>query len=134
VAIRETGLIVGHVPRAVSAVCSWCGGSIFCRITGSRRYSTDLPQNGLEVLCMLTFGMSNAKDIEKMKRIIDQESVSFSTLIKIGVIEKAVVAKLDSCAGFYDNSEKCNTKDCTNNCASLVSDNVDYHEPSVKRP
>ena len=50
-----------------------------------RCYSTNLPQGGLEVLCMLIFRMCNAKDVEKVKRILDEESVSFSTLI---VIEK----------------------------------------------
>jgi len=91
---------------------------------------------------VLTFGTNNAKD---PKRIIDQESISFSTLIKVGVIEKAedfLAPKLDSSANSGSmtkakNSEKCNTivlKDCTNSCTSLVSDNVDDHEPSVKRP
>ena len=58
VAIRKDGSVVGHVPRALSAVCSSfiChGGLILCRVSGSRRYSADLPQGELEVPCMLTF-------------------------------------------------------------------------------
>ena len=45
-----------------------------CRVSGSRRYSADLPQGGLEVSCVLTFPTSNAKDVEKAKKLIDQES------------------------------------------------------------
>ena len=149
VAIRKYGSVVGHVPRALSAVCSsfiCCGGLILCRISGSRHYSADLPQGGLEVLCVLTFRTSNAKDIEKAKKLIDQESMSFSTLIKVGVIEKAedlnyIVPKLDSSANSCSvtsmennakNLEECSTtvlKDYTNSHASLMSDNVDDHEP-----
>ena len=73
VAIRtEDGSVVGHVPRALSAVCSSFirrGGLILCRVSGSRRYSADLPQGGLEVPCVLTFRTSNAKDVEKARWI-----------------------------------------------------------------
>ena len=76
--------------------------------------------------------------------------MSFSTLIKIGVIEKTedlnyLVPKLDSSANSCSvtsvennakNLEECSTtvlKDCTNSHASLMSDNVDDHEPLAKR-
>ena len=121
-----------------------------CRVSGSRRYSADLPQGGLEVPCVLTFQMSNAKDVEKAKKLIDQESMSFSTLIKVSVIEKTEdlnyrVPKLDfsadsssvtSVENSAKNLEECSTtvlKDCTNSHASLMSDNVDDHEPLAKR-
>ena len=51
-------MIVGHVPRALSAVCCLFlgkGGTIFCEVTGRRRFSADLPQGGLEVPCTLIF-------------------------------------------------------------------------------
>ena len=70
VAIRKDGSVVGHVPRALSAVCSSfiCrGGLILCRVSGSRRYSADLPQGGLEVPYVLTFRTSNAKNVEKAR-------------------------------------------------------------------
>ena len=47
-------MIVGHVPRALSAVCCLFlgkGGTIFCEVTGRRRFSAGLPQGGLEVPC-----------------------------------------------------------------------------------
>ena len=76
--------------------------------------------------------------------------MSFSTLIKIGVIEKTedlnyLVPKLDSSANSCSvtsvennakNVEECTTtvlKDCTNSHASLMSDNVDNHEALAKR-
>ena len=42
---KDTGL--GHLPRKISCVCSLSlrqGGSIECRVTGKRRYSSDLPK------------------------------------------------------------------------------------------
>ena len=54
VAIKKGSTIVGHVPRTISAVCSMFmrrDGTISCRVTGSRRYSSDLPQGGLEIPC-----------------------------------------------------------------------------------
>ena len=49
---------VGHIPRKISAICSIFirrGGSIVCLVDGSRRYSSDLPQGGLEIPCILKF-------------------------------------------------------------------------------
>ena len=50
--------IVGHLPRKISSICSLFlrkGGTISCKISGSRRYSNDLVQGGLEVPCVLLF-------------------------------------------------------------------------------
>ena len=52
VAVMKGGTVVGHIPRKISNVCSIFirkGGSIFCLTTGSR-FSSDLPQGGLESL------------------------------------------------------------------------------------
>ena len=48
VTVIRSGVIIGHVPRKVSSVCLM-GGTISCRVTGSRHYSEDLPQGGLKV-------------------------------------------------------------------------------------
>jgi hypothetical protein len=59
---------VGHVPRKISAVCRMFlrRGTITYTVTGVRKYSTDLPQGGLEVPCTLTFtGMTD--NVEKVK-------------------------------------------------------------------
>ena len=60
---------VGHIPRCISAVCSSFlrrGGEIHCTVTGSRRYSRDLPQGGLKVPCTLSF-MDDNKELKKLK-------------------------------------------------------------------
>ena len=49
---------VGHVPKKISAICSIFirrGGTINCIVDGVRRFSTDLPQGGLEIPCILNF-------------------------------------------------------------------------------
>ena len=45
------------------------GGSIHCKVTGSRRYSSDLPQGGLEIPCSLVF-KANVKEITKLRKVL----------------------------------------------------------------
>ena len=57
-ATSDSSMVVGHVPRKISAACSVFlefGGIIRCTITGTRQYLTDLRQGGLNVPCKLTF-------------------------------------------------------------------------------
>ena len=57
-AASDSSMVVGHVPRKISAACSVfleLGGIIHCTITGPRQYSTDLRQGGLDVPCKLKF-------------------------------------------------------------------------------
>ena len=68
VAVVKSQVAVGHIPRKISSMFLRHGGTICCRVTGSRRYSQDLPQGGLEIPCMLTF-RGEAKDIEKIRKI-----------------------------------------------------------------
>ena len=66
--------IVGHVPRRISSICSIFirrGGVIRCRVTGLRRYSSDLPQGGLELPCILTFIAKDFEEGSKAKRLIE---------------------------------------------------------------
>ena len=58
VAMVRASNIVGHVPKRISSICHIFlrrGGTITCTVTGSRQYSGDLPQGGLEVPCLLKF-------------------------------------------------------------------------------
>ena len=51
VAVKKGGTVVGHLPRRLSRLCALFirrGGAITCIPTGRRRYSSDLPQGGLE--------------------------------------------------------------------------------------
>ena len=43
-------------------------GKIRCEITGSKRYSSDLEQGGLEIPAKIIFQNSNKRIIEKMKK------------------------------------------------------------------
>ena len=72
VSVTEGGTIVGHVPRAISAVCSLFlrrNGTILCEVTGTRRKSSDLPQGGLEIPCKLIFA-GTASDILKVRNLL----------------------------------------------------------------
>ena len=58
VAVKKNGVIIGYLPRKVSRLCLLFlrrDGCISCTVTGRRQYSADLPQGGLEVLCIKTF-------------------------------------------------------------------------------
>ena len=57
VAVIKDDIVIGHLPRNISRVCSLflCRGVVLCTVTGSRWYSADLPQGGLEILCLLLF-------------------------------------------------------------------------------
>ena len=55
VGVYKDTTLVGHVPRKFSCVLSLFirrGGIITSRVTGSRQYSSDLPQGGLELPCV----------------------------------------------------------------------------------
>jgi len=68
VAVKKGTVLVGHVPRKISTLYSIfiCqGGTILCRVNGSWCYSSDLPQGGLEVPCILIFSTPQACESEK---------------------------------------------------------------------
>jgi len=68
-----TGEIVGHVPKFISTICSIFirrGGEIICRVTGTRRYSSDLPQGGMEIPCILLFRSSTQKECDKAEHFL----------------------------------------------------------------
>ena len=55
VAVLKNDAVVGHVPRKISAACTMFirkRGTINCVVKGRRRYSSDLPQGGLEIPCV----------------------------------------------------------------------------------
>ena len=66
--------VVGHVPRRISAICSLVvrrGGTILCTVAGSRRYSADLPQGGLEIPAKLTLTATSREEGTKAKKLIE---------------------------------------------------------------
>ena len=85
VVIKKGNLVVGHVPRKISAVCSLFlrAGTITATVTDSRRYSNDLPQGGLEVPCVLKF-CGEARTIDKVRRLLPANKEQDSVRIIIG--------------------------------------------------
>ena len=79
---EDAVVIVGHVPRKISAACSLFlgreGSSIICTVCGDRRYSSDFPQGGLEVPCKLIFKGSK-ENVGKMKKLLTGTSSTTST-------------------------------------------------------
>ena len=72
VSVIEGSTVVGHLPWAISAVCSLLltrNGTISCKVTSTRHKSSDLPQGGLEIPCKLIFaGVS--RDISEVQKLI----------------------------------------------------------------
>ena len=71
IAVVDDGVVVGHLPRKISLVCSLFikrGGTIMCEVTDRRRYSADLLQGGLEVPCMVTF-TGSSESTKKLKKL-----------------------------------------------------------------
>ena len=71
VAVKKDGIVIGHLPKKVSRICSLFlrrERTIRCTVTGTRRYSEDLPQGGLEIPCNLLFS-GKQKEIEEVKRL-----------------------------------------------------------------
>ena len=59
-------------PRKMLAACVLLlerGGTISCTVSGSRLFSTDLPQEGLEVPCTMKF-QGPPKHVAKMQKLI----------------------------------------------------------------
>ena len=55
VVVMKDGMIIGHLLRKISWPCSLLfrrGNSITCCVMGHGRYSSDLPQGGLEIPCL----------------------------------------------------------------------------------
>ena len=65
--------IVGYVPRNISTICSLYirrGGTIRCVINGRQRHSSDLPQGGIEIPCVLHFMAVIGYEGKKAKNLI----------------------------------------------------------------
>ena len=72
VAIMRRNMVVGYVPRKMSAACALFlerEGTISCTVSGRRQYSTDLSQGGLEVPCTLKL-QGPPKYVAKMKKLV----------------------------------------------------------------
>ena len=69
VALKKDGAVIGHLPQKILQICSLFirrGGTIKCIVKGTRRYSSDMPQGGLEIPCILSFS-GEKNEINKVK-------------------------------------------------------------------
>ena len=76
-AVLKDDVIIGHLPRVLSRICSLFivrGGAITCVVNGARRYLVDLSQGVLEFPCKLQFSSSHKK-IAKLKLLLARKSV-----------------------------------------------------------
>lgn len=83
VAVLKSRVVVGHVPKKISSVCSLFlrhGGVIRCRVTGNRCYSADLVQGGLEIPCLLKFEANS----EKLLGLLDKAQKLVASALKSG--------------------------------------------------
>ena len=120
---------MGHVPHLISASCSLClrkrGSAIHCKITGTRRYSRDLPQGGFEVPCVFKFsGESTA--IDKLKILIQEVLIYEMPAVAVSVNDNVPTSEV---MPISDDNESCD-EDCER---SLTSDGRDGTQDSKIR-
>ena len=93
----DTNIVIGHVPRRISTVCSLFlrkEGSITCQVTGHRRFSEDLVQGGLEIPCVLRFD-GDTKVTAKAKKLVEA-ALSTSTAVCCPASKKRKVTDVPS--------------------------------------
>ena len=69
--INSESVTASHLPKFMSKLARFFvkhAGKIRCEITGSKRYSSDLEQGGLEIPAKIIFQNSNERIIEEMKK------------------------------------------------------------------
>ena len=72
VVVNKSSHVVGYVPRKISTLCYMFlrrGGTISSIVKGTRRYSYNLPQGGMEIPCKLKFSCTcdDTKSLQKIK-------------------------------------------------------------------
>ena len=69
--ISSESVTVGYLPKCMSKLAHFFvkyARKIRCEIIGSKRYSSDLEQGGLEIPAKVIFQSSNGRVIEEMKK------------------------------------------------------------------
>ena len=105
--VTSNDTIVGHLPRNISTLCHIFlrrSGNIVVQITDKRKYSSDLPQGGLEVPCSLIF-VGESEDLLKIEKL----KCAVPASLPIAVEPPKKRAKIDLCsekdADLLDKSE-----------------------------
>ena len=99
-------VVVGHVPRKISSICSIFirrGGTIRSIVNGHRQYSADLPQGGMEVPCVLMFTAPCSSETEKTKKLIQSSLTTESVKVNTeDVVEPSISKAVESVAVLED--------------------------------
>lgn len=72
--VNNEDIVVGHLPKSISMACLLFisqGGVHKCEVTEDRRYSSDLPQGGLQTPCRLLIEADQVKEVKKLLRTFD---------------------------------------------------------------
>ena len=102
VCVKKDAVIVGHVPRKISPICSLFLGNSHCEITEGRRCSRGIPQGGLEIPCRLIFEGSkkyvdmSLKKLEKLKNTKEKPTSDVREETKKPVKTEAISQVVDS--------------------------------------
>ena len=72
-AVVKTGQSSGHIPKKLSVLSSVFlrSGSIECQVTGSKKFSCNFPQGGLEIPCKYRFRRRSIK-IKKVRDVMKE--------------------------------------------------------------
>ena len=142
VAMRKGSVTVGHVPRAISPICSIFilrGRSIKCRATGNRQYFSDLPQGGLELPCVLTFTIrdqaecrktekctnDSIRSMEDAKLLIELEEDNDDTSNAISTSKASNESSSNILVSHSDSTSNTGTSGSTSNTGTSGSNNSD---------
>ena len=117
--------IVGHIPREISDICSIFirrGGSIVCVVNGSRRYSSDLPQGGLEIPCILKFVARNLSEADKTRQRLESTLQTCTSPCTTSTSSEVVVPTMVSRNQSKTRSSKARSSSSTSSDSGVVID------------
>ena len=106
--------VVGHVPHRISSICSIflrCGGAINCTVDGFHRYSSDIPQGGLEIPCVLTFTAQSSIEGNKVEKLIESALSAKCSKVLYPVQDKICTADLPSITSSEEEENVCSQTD-----------------------
>ena len=105
VAIKKDGCVVGQVLQAISCIFSIfmrIHGVITCTIIATRRFSSDLPQGGLELPCEYTF--TGSEDIIRTSRqCFIEEKMTVSEIVAVQFEDKSLSTSTSNSNPFDTN-------------------------------
>ena len=97
-------------------------------MTGNRRYSSDLPQGGLELPCILNFSTDNTKESDKTEKLV---KAVLSKVDSTEIQSSAVSIKLESCKEKLQNG--CSKPDTPHTEEMPISIDDSSDEPPKKK-